>query len=113
MLKNHLLVALRLMRRQKVFSFINIFGLSVGIACCLMIVLFVRDEASFENFHANSARIYRTIIDEFVDGTWEHNVGSPDLLGPALAAEYPEVITYVRLFNPRWIDKWTVSKGEK
>ena len=113
MLKNYLKLALRNISRQKAFSFINILGLSVGIACCLMILLFVRDELSFEKLHVNANRIYRTIIDEFVDGKWEHNVGSPDLLGPALVAEYPEILCCTRLFNPNWIDKWAVSKGEK
>jgi len=113
MVKNDFKMALRNIHRQKVFAFINILGLSVGIACCLMIFLFVRDELSFEKFHTNSKRIHRTIIDEFVDGTWEHNAGSPDLLGPALVDEYPEFVSCVRLFNPPWIDKWTVAKGKK
>ncbi|KPJ70007.1 hypothetical protein AMJ44_01380 [candidate division WOR-1 bacterium DG_54_3] len=113
MMKNYLKIAFRNMQRHKSFAFINIFGLSVGMACCLMILLFVRDELGFEKFHANSSRIYRTIVDEYVDGKWEHNVGSPDLLGPALENEYPEVISYVRLFNPSWIDKWSVSYEKK
>jgi putative ABC transport system permease protein len=113
MVKNYLKLALRIIRRQKAYSFINILGLSVGITCCLMIFLFVRDELSFEKFHTNANRIYRTIIDEFVDGKWEHNVGSPDLLGPALIEEYPEITSCVRLFNPNWIDKWAVAVENK
>jgi putative ABC transport system permease protein len=113
MVKNYLKLALRIIRRQKAYSFINILGLSVGIACCLIILLFVRDELSFEKFHTNANRIYRTIIDEFVDGKWEHNVGSPDLLGPALIEEYPEITSCVRLFNPNWIEKWAVSVENK
>ncbi len=113
MVKNYLKLALRIIRRQRAFALINILGLSMGIACCLMILLFVRDELSFEKFHTNANRIYRTIIDEYVDGKWEHNVGSPDLLGPALVEEYPEITSCVRLFNPNWIDKWTVSLGNK
>jgi putative ABC transport system permease protein len=113
MIKNYLKLALRIIRRQRAFAFINILGLSVGIACCMMILLFVRDELSFEKFHTNADHIYRTIIDEFVDGKWEHNVGSPDLLGPALVMEYPEITSCVRLFNPNWIDKWAVSLGNK
>ena len=112
MVKNYLKLALRNMRRHRAFAFINIAGLSAGIACCLMIFLFVRDELSFEAFHINAGRIHRTILDEFVDGKWEHNVGSPDLLGPALVEECPEIISCVRLFNPQWIGKWTISKGK-
>ena len=113
MMKNHLKIAFRNMQRHRGFAFINIFGLSVGMACCLTIFLFVRDELNFEKFHKNSSRIYRTIVDEYVDGKWEHNVGSPDLLGPALEKEFPEVLSHVRLFNPNWIDKWSVSLGKK
>jgi putative ABC transport system permease protein len=113
MMKNHLKMAFRNMQRHKGFAFINIFGLSVGITCCLMISLFVRDELNFEKFHKNSSRIYRTIVDEYVDGKWEHNVGSPDLLGPVLEKEFPEVLSCVRLFNPNWIDKWSVSFEKK
>ncbi len=113
MMKNHLKIAFRNIQRHRGFAFINIFGLSVGMACCLLIFLFVRDELNFEKFHKNSPRIYRTIVDEYVDGKWEHNVGSPDLLGPALQKELPEVLTFVRLFNPNWIDKWSVSLGKK
>jgi putative ABC transport system permease protein len=113
MMKNHLKIALRNMQRHRGFSFINIFGLSVGMACCLIIFLFIRDELNFEKFHKNSPRIYRTIVDEYVDGKWEHNVGSPDLLGPALEKELPEVLSSVRLFNPNWIDKWSVSFEKK
>jgi putative ABC transport system permease protein len=113
MLKNYLKATVRNINKHKGYSLINITGLAVGMACCLLIFLFVRDELSFENFHANSDRIYRTIIDEFVDGKWEHSVGSPDLLGPALVEEHPEILTCVRLFNPNWIDKWTVSLEDK
>jgi putative ABC transport system permease protein len=113
MLKNYIKTSLRNIKQHKGYSFINISGLATGIACCLLILLFVRDELSFEYFHANAGRIYRTIIDEYVDGKWEHNVGSPDLLGPTLQKEYPEILSFVRLFNPNWIDKWTVSHEDK
>jgi putative ABC transport system permease protein len=109
MIKNNLKIAFRNIQRHKGFSLINISGLAIGMACCLLILLFIRDELRFERFHANADKIYRTIIDEYVDGKWGHNVGSPDLLGPALKEEYPEVASYTRLFNPDWIDKWMVS----
>ena len=100
MLKSYLKATLRNIKKQKVYSIINITGLAVGIACCLLILLFVRDELSFEKFHVKADKIYRTIIDEYADGKWEHNVGFPDLLGPALQKDYPEILPYVRLFNP-------------
>lgn len=68
MLKNHLLVALRNMRRNVVYSFINIFGLAVGIACCILITLWVRHELSFDGFHKNKHSIYQVWINAHFDG---------------------------------------------
>ena len=113
MLFNYVKIALRNIKKQKMYSFINISGLATGMACCIFIVLYIYDELSFDKFHVNSKKIHRIIIDELVEGKWEHHVGTPDLLGPALVREYPEMVSHVRLFNPNWIDKWTVSFGGK
>jgi hypothetical protein len=75
MFKNYIKATLRNIKKHKIYSFINISGLAVGIACCLLILLFVRDELSFENFHDKADWIYRVIIDEYVDAMWEHNGG--------------------------------------
>ena len=59
MFKNYFLVALRNLRKRATYSFINIFGLSVGLAFCILIFLFVRDEYSYDTFHAKGDRIVR------------------------------------------------------
>jgi putative ABC transport system permease protein len=59
MFSNYLLVAFRNLQRYKAYSFINVTGLAVGIACCLMIFLYVHDELSFDKYHADLNRIYR------------------------------------------------------
>ena len=59
MWKNYLTVVLRALRRRKGYTFINISGLAVGIACCLLIFLYVRDERSFDRFHEHADRLYR------------------------------------------------------
>ncbi len=51
MIKNYLLTALRNLLRHKVFSFIHVFGLSIGLACCMLIFLYTKDEVSFDRFH--------------------------------------------------------------
>ncbi|MFC1492921.1 ABC transporter permease [candidate division KSB1 bacterium] len=61
MFKSYIKTAVRNMLRHKVFSFINIFGLSIGISVCLIIFNYVRDEFTFDNFHGNTDRIYRLI----------------------------------------------------
>ena len=59
MFRNYLKTALRNLVKHKVYSFICIFGLSVGLACCILILLFIRDELSFDKFHDNADHIYR------------------------------------------------------
>ena len=59
MIKNYLLIALRNIKRYKGYSFLNIFGLSIGIASCLFILLYVQFELSYDNYHKDADRIYR------------------------------------------------------
>ena len=59
MLKNYLKIALRFMLRQKGFSIINIAGLTIGITCSLLIILYIFDELSFDKFHPDAEQIYR------------------------------------------------------
>ena len=59
MFKNYLKIAFRNLIRFKVYSLINVFGLAIGVAACILILLFVRDELSFDKFNKNADRIYR------------------------------------------------------
>ena len=59
MLRNYLKIALRNMKRYKGYSFINICGLAIGMACCILILLYVTDELSYDNYHEKGDRIYR------------------------------------------------------
>lgn len=63
MIRNYLTVALRHLSRHKGYAFINVLGLAVGLACCLLIVLFVRDELRYDDFHAHADRVYRIVSD--------------------------------------------------
>ncbi len=71
MIQNYLKVASRNIFKHKTYSFINAFGLSIGIAFCILIVLFIQDEKSFDQFHLNKSRIYRLEVKEF--NTWQPN----------------------------------------
>lgn len=64
MLHNYLKIALRALWRNKIHSSINVLGLSLGIACCVLIALFVRDEWTFDTFHTKANRIYRVFVKE-------------------------------------------------
>jgi putative ABC transport system permease protein len=95
MLRNYLKVALRNIRRYKGYSSINIVGLAVGMACCILILLWVRDELSYDRFHRHGASIYRVLQDIHLDQdvTWAITQGP---LGPALKEDIPEIIDYTR-----------------
>jgi len=104
MLKNYFKIALRNIQRNKIFSFINIFGLAVGMACSLLIFLFVKDELSYDRFNKDSANIYR-VVKDFVndDGTIIPDATTPPALAVAMQRVIPEVTAATRLFaNPDW-----------
>ena len=92
MIKNYLKIALRVIKKHKGYSFINITGLAVGIACCVLILLWVQDELSFDRFHNNYKDIYRTTLN--LEGQW--TTSSPWALAPILKQEYPEILSATR-----------------
>ncbi len=81
MIKNYLKIALRTLQKYKGYAFINIFGLAIGLACCLLIVLFVRDELSYDRFHEKADRTYRIVRQE---RDLAPSVTPSALLGPEL-----------------------------
>lgn len=97
MLKNYIKIALRNMFRNKLYSLINLFGLAIGMAACLIIYLWVQDELSYDRFHQNADRIYR--IERKFDFRDMHGQ-APITSGPygkALVSDYPEIENSVRL----------------
>jgi len=94
--KNYLKIALRNMRKHKGYSFINIVGLAIGIAACLLLFLWVKDELSYDRYHEKIDRIYRVVSQYEVDGNINCFAMTPAPLGPALVDEFPEVKKAVR-----------------
>ncbi|MDR8393443.1 ABC transporter permease [Aliifodinibius sp. S!AR15-10] len=102
MLKNYIKIAFRNLFKHKVFSLINIVGLAVGIACCILIALYIHHEWSFDQFHAESDRIYRTWVKEdYGDGEVYFNTVTPLVLKPKLEQNIPGIEVAARryLFN--------------
>jgi len=102
LLSNYLRVGLRNLLRHKTYSAINVAGLSVGLCTALLILLFIKFEYSFDGFHTRADSIYRVSIISKREGVVEYD--SPIFvapLGPALAAEFPEVELYSRISTPR------------
>lgn len=105
MLGNYFKVAVRNIQKRKLYSFINAFGLSIGIAFCMLIYLFIMDEKNFDQFHENSANIYR--IEEKSFDTWKHDSADPYRksawiqtgLKQVLKDELPEVVKATRYNN--------------
>ena len=114
MFKNYLKAAFRNIKRQKGYSFINIFGLAAGMAVCLLILLYVNFELSYDRYHENSDRIYRINNSYKVGNTTRNNANVTGALGPAVAEELPGIESCVRIFNPLMFENGLVVKyGEE
>ncbi len=89
------------MLRNKTSSFINISGLSIGIACALLIVIFIKNELSYDRFNKDAARIFQVVLNGNMNGQefWAGNTPPP--IGAALANNIPEVEAYTRFYKPR------------
>jgi putative ABC transport system permease protein len=98
MWKNLLLIAIRNFARNKVFSLLNIGGLALGIAVCIITFLFLHNEFSFDRFHKNGNRIYRLNEVHNFKGAAEEKVSlSMFPMAAALQKDYPEIESAVRI----------------
>lgn len=101
MLKNYLKVTWRNLRNHKVYSIINIMGLAVGMTCCILILLWVKDELGFDRFHEKYNDIYYTIPE--MEGTRYYS--NPLALAPLLTEKYPEIVRSARFASRTWLTK--------
>jgi putative ABC transport system permease protein len=97
MLRNHCTVFLRNLKKQKIYSLINILGLAIGVAVCLTIALFIQSELGFDTFNTKADRTYRVFVKSVVNGRLSCNSKTCGPLGPALLRDFPEVESYTRL----------------
>ena len=97
MFRNYLKIAFRNLLKYKAYSFINIFGLAVGITACIMILLYVNDELSYDKYNLKAKQIYRVCSRAVVQGRELNMAVSPAPLGAAFVSDFPEVIQYARL----------------
>jgi putative ABC transport system permease protein len=100
MLKNYFKVAFRSLIKQRVYSFINIFGLSVGIAGCLLITLFVINEFSYDTFHTNADRIYKIALERKYPNHSTYYAIIPHSYADVIPEDFPEVESVVRMGGP-------------
>src|SRR6478672_3871979 len=100
MFKNYLKTAWRNIRKNKIYSSINIIGLAIGLAACILILLFVFYERSFDNFH--SKNIYRLNEVQKFEGMVSSQKVSLSMfpMGPTLKNEFPEIKNFTRIHSP-------------
>src|SRR4030095_10652901 len=100
MIKNYFKTAWRNMLRNKTSSFINISGLSIGIACALLIVIFIKNELSYDRFHKDADRIFQVVLNGNMDDQefWAGNTPPP--VGAALTSNIPEIESFTRFYKP-------------
>ncbi|MCH8981016.1 ABC transporter permease [candidate division KSB1 bacterium] len=99
MISNYLKVALRNLLKHKAYTFINVVGLSIGLACCVLILLYVKDELSYDRYHTKADRIYRVILHGRLAGNEIHAANTCVPMAATLTAEFPEVEFATRLDN--------------
>src|SRR5579862_6406594 len=98
MLKNYFTTAWRNLRKNKFFSFINIFGLAIGMAACLLILQYVSFQLSYDQFNKNVNDIYRVYNDRYQNGKLiQHGTITYSAIGKAMQDDYPEVINHTRV----------------
>lgn len=101
MIKNYLKIALRNFQRHKGYSFINIAGFAIGMACCLLILLYVRHELSYDKYHEDVERVCRVVIDIRTQTANRVFALISPTVAPALKADYPQVEHAARALIPR------------
>jgi putative ABC transport system permease protein len=108
MIKNYFKIAFRNLWKNKVFSFINIMGLTVGMTACFLIFLYVKFELSYDSFHTKADRIYRVVSDIKTPTEVLHASGPAWAVAPNAKDEFPEIQSFVRITN----DNVLIKKGD-
>ena len=99
MIRSYLKLTLRNLQKHKGYSFINISGLAIGMACCILILLYVADELSYDTYHEKANRIYRVGAISSIGTTSRHYATVPPALAPELVSSIPEVEAAARIFD--------------
>ena len=99
MFKNFIKIAIRNILKHKEFAFINILGLAIGIACSILILLFVTYELSYDKFHEKADRIHRVAVRALIGDTKINQTYSSAITFQKLLEDFPEIETGVKIYN--------------
>ncbi|HNF42592.1 MAG TPA: ABC transporter permease [Ferruginibacter sp.] len=113
MIRTYFKIAWNNLRKNKVFSFINIFGLAAGLACCMLITLYIRNEVSYDKYHQHAADIYQLGTNFIREGKETKMSGTPAPVAQAMQFEYPEIEQTTRLLALFNEDKTLLQYNEK
>ncbi|MGH2565214.1 MAG: ABC transporter permease, partial [Ginsengibacter sp.] len=91
MFRNYFKTAFRNLWKNKIFSFINIMGLALGLACSLLIILWVKNEYRVDAFHKNGSQLYSIYENQYRDGDISAFYGGPGVMADEMKRVYPEV----------------------
>src|ERR1700749_3874334 len=97
MFKNYYKVAVRSLMKNRVFSFINIFSLSIGLVCCMLIVLYLYDELGYDTWHKNSKRLYQVGTVFITGGKEDRFPAEPAVMAENMRNSFPEVEQTARI----------------
>lgn len=111
MFNHYMKTAIRNIRKHKGYSLINIFGLAMGMACCILMFLWVQDELGYDRFHKKADALYRVTVENQQGDQISHVPFAPYPLGPVLKAEYPEIVNFTRYTGG--YTGWNLHYGEK
>ncbi len=100
MLKNIFKTAIRNFSRNKAYSLINISGLAIGLSCCILIILYIQREVSYDKFHEKADRIGRVIVEYEFQGEGSKQLSTPSIVAPLFQREFPEIERTVRFYPP-------------
>ncbi|NRB47597.1 MAG: ABC transporter permease [Saprospiraceae bacterium] len=110
---NYVKIALRSLRKFKGYASINIFGLAIGLACCLLIIQYLRDEWKVDKHHDNGGEIHRIATEFIIGNTADQTATTPSPLAAAIRADFPEVVQSARLIKAPNVDKYLLKYEDR
>lgn len=113
MLRNYFVIALRSLRKHLSYATINILGLSLGLATCILLVMWIGHELRYDRFYPRASEIYRVSLEYAAGGQVSKTALSPTALLPTLTREFPEVEAGVRLYNPSSDNAFVLQRNDK
>src|SRR3982751_1071988 len=109
MLKTYIRLAFRSLLKNKVFSFINVFGLAIGLTCCLLIAMYIYHELSYDAHQQLASRLFQLGTESTIEGKMTRYGRTPATMVPAMQQEFPEIESTTRLMNLFQDDKTLVQ----